>query len=98
AARVEWHEASGQMKMTEIPGSEFEMPADLVLLSMGFSSPVQKVLDAFGVAKDQRGNAKAGTDGPGCYATSIAKVFAAGDMRRGQSLVVWGIRGGRTGA
>ena len=97
AARVEWKkdEATGQMKMTEIPGSEFEMPADLVLLAMGFVSPVQKVLDAFGVAKDQRGNARAATDGPGSYATSVAKVFAAGDMRRGQSLVVWAIREGR---
>jgi glutamate synthase (NADPH/NADH) small chain len=97
AARVEWKkdEATGQMKMAEVPGSEFEMPADLVLLAMGFVSPVQKVLDAFSVAKDQRGNAKAGTEGPGCYATSVAKVFAAGDMRRGQSLVVWAIREGR---
>ena len=97
ASRVEWNrdEATGQMKMTEVPGSEFEMPADLVLLAMGFVGPVQKVLDAFGVAKDPRGNARAATDGPGCYATSVAKVFAAGDMRRGQSLVVWAIREGR---
>jgi len=95
AARVEWHEATGEMTMREVPGSEFEMPADLVLLAMGFVSPVQNVLDAFGVAKDPRGNARAGTDGPGCYATSAAKVFAAGDMRRGQSLVVWAIREGR---
>jgi len=97
AARVEWKAdpASGQMKMTEVPGSEFEMPADLVLLAMGFVSPVQKMLDAFGVEKDARGNAKAATEGAGCYATSVAKVFAAGDMRRGQSLVVWAIREGR---
>ena len=97
AARVEWKrdEASGQMKISEVPGSEFEMPADLVLLAMGFVSPVQKVLDAFGVAKDPRGNARAGTEGSGCYATSVPKVFAAGDMRRGQSLVVWAIREGR---
>jgi glutamate synthase (NADPH/NADH) small chain len=82
-------------KMIEIPGSEASLPADLVLLAMGFVSPVQSVLDAFGVQKDQRGNAKATTDGKGCYATSAPKVFTAGDMRRGQSLVVWAIREGR---
>jgi len=91
AARVEWKNG----KMQEIPGTEFEMKADLVLLAMGFVSPVQSVLDAFGVQKDARGNAKATTDGAGCYATSVGKVFAAGDMRRGQSLVVWAIREGR---
>ncbi|HWU34406.1 MAG TPA: glutamate synthase subunit beta [Methylovorus sp.] len=90
-ARVEWKDG----KMVEIPGSEFTIKADLVLLAMGFVSPVQKVLDAFGVEKDARGNAKATTDGEGCYATSSSKVFAAGDMRRGQSLVVWAIREGR---
>ncbi len=97
AARVEWKQdaATGQMKMTEIPGSEFDIPADLVFLAMGFVSPAQPVLDAFGIEKDARGNAKASTDGRGCYATSVAKVFAAGDMRRGQSLVVWAIREGR---
>ena len=71
------------------------MPAGLVLLAMGFVSPVQSILDGFGLQKDPRGNAKATTDGAGCYATSVAKVFAAGDMRRGQSLVVWAIREGR---
>ena len=81
--------------MSEVPGSEFTVPADLVLLAMGFVSPVQSVLDAFGVEKDARGNARATTDGNGCYATSVPKVFAAGDMRRGQSLVVWAIREGR---
>ncbi len=91
ACRVEWKDG----KMQEVPGSEFEMKADLVLLAMGFVSPVQKVLDAFGVEKDQRNNAKATTDGAGCYQTSVDKVFAAGDMRRGQSLVVWAIREGR---
>ena len=91
AARVEWKDG----KMNEVPGSEFTLKADLVLLAMGFVSPVQKVLDAFGVEKDNRGNAKATTDGEGCYKTSKAKVFAAGDMRRGQSLVVWAIREGR---
>jgi glutamate synthase (NADPH/NADH) small chain len=97
AARVEWRKdpASGQLKMSEVPGSEFELPAELVLLAMGFLSPVQQVLDAFGVEKDARGNARAATDGDGCYATSVPRVFAAGDMRRGQSLVVWAIREGR---
>ncbi len=85
-------------KLVEIPGSEFEIKADLVLLAMGFVSPVQKVLQAFGVETDARGNAKAATEGAGCYQTSVAKVFAAGDMRRGQSLVVWAIREGRQAA
>jgi len=91
AVRLEWQDG----KMREVEGSEFELPADLVLLAMGFVSPVQSILAAFGVEKDARGNAKATTDGPGCYRTSSAKVFAAGDMRRGQSLVVWAIREGR---
>jgi glutamate synthase (NADPH/NADH) small chain len=78
-----------------VPGTEFEMPADLVLLAMGFVSPVQSMLDAFGIDKDARGNARAATDGPGSYQTSVPKVFASGDMRRGQSLVVWAIREGR---
>lgn len=89
--RLEW---KGR-EMSEVPGSEFTIKADLVLLAMGFVSPIQKVLDAFGVEKDNRGNAKATTDGEGCYKTSKDKVFAAGDMRRGQSLVVWAIREGR---
>ena len=76
----------------------FEMKADLVLLAMGFVSPVQQVLEAFGVDKDARGNARATTDGEGCYQTSVPKVFVAGDMRRGQSLVVWAIREGRQAA
>ncbi|HWZ48546.1 MAG TPA: glutamate synthase subunit beta [Herbaspirillum sp.] len=91
AVRVEWKDG----KMQEVPDSEFEMKADLVLLAMGFVSPVAQVLEAFGVDKDARGNAKATTDGEGCYKTSVDKVFAAGDMRRGQSLVVWAIREGR---
>ena len=81
--------------MVEVPGSEFEVPADLVLLAMGFVAPVGSVLDSFGVAKDARGNARATTDGTGCYKTNVNKVFAAGDMRRGQSLIVWAIREGR---
>jgi len=98
ACRVEWKKdpVSGQMKMQEVAGSEFEMPADLVLLAMGFLSPVRAgLLNELGVDYDVRGNAKASTEGPGCYRTSQPKVFAAGDMRRGQSLVVWAIREGR---
>jgi glutamate synthase (NADPH/NADH) small chain len=91
AVRLEWKDG----KMQEIAGSEFEMKADLVLLAMGFVSPAQQVLDAFGVEKDNRGNAKAGTEGHKAYYTNVPKVFAAGDMRRGQSLVVWAIREGR---
>ena len=91
AVRVEWKDG----KMVEVAGSEFEMPADLVFLAMGFTNPVGSLLEAFSVDKDPRGNAKATTDGDGCYATNVAKVFAAGDVRRGQSLVVWAIREGR---
>jgi glutamate synthase (NADPH/NADH) small chain len=85
-------------KFVEVPGTEKEYKADLVLLAMGFVSPVAAVLDAFGVEKDARGNAKASTDLIGGYATNAPKVFAAGDMRRGQSLVVWAIREGRQAA
>ncbi|WP_310460109.1 glutamate synthase subunit beta [Sphaerotilus sp.] len=85
-------------KMVEIPGTEKEYKADLVLLAMGFVNPVATVLDAFGVGKDARGNAKATTEEDGGYKTNVAKVFAAGDMRRGQSLVVWAIREGRQAA
>ena len=96
-ARVEWEkdEKTGQMKMVEVAGSENEIPADLVLFAMGFTNPVGGVLEAFGVDKDPRGNAKATTDGDGSYKTNVDKVFAAGDMRRGQSLIVWAIREGR---
>jgi len=93
AVRVEWQQPDGQLTMAEIPGSEFELQADLVLLAMGFVSPVQKgLLDELGVERDTRSNVKADTED---YRTSVAKVFAAGDMRRGQSLVVWAIREGR---
>jgi len=91
AVRLEWKDG----RMHELPGSEFTLPADLVLLAMGFVSPVQSVLEGFGVETDARGNAKATTDGKRSYVTSVPKVFAAGDMRRGQSLVVWAIREGR---
>jgi glutamate synthase (NADPH/NADH) small chain len=97
ACHVEWvKDGKGGMAMQEVPGSEFTIPADLVLLAMGYVHPVHEgLVDALGVARDARGNVLATTDDKGCYATSIAKVFAAGDMRRGQSLVVWAIREGR---
>jgi len=91
ASKVEWKNG----KMEEVPNSEFKIKADLVLLAMGFLGPQQNLLDKFGVDKDQRGNAAASTEGDKSYYTSKAKVFAAGDMRRGQSLVVWAIREGR---
>ncbi len=95
--RLEWQKdpGTGQLKMVEVAGSEFELPADLVLLAMGFLGPSGDILDGLKVEKDARSNARAKTDGAGCYATSVNKVFAAGDVRRGQSLVVWAIREGR---
>jgi len=92
--RLEWRDG----KQVEVAGSEQVLPADLVLLAMGFVSPVATVLDAFGVERDTRGNAKASTEAIGGYATNVPKVFAAGDIRRGQSLVVWAIREGRQAA
>ncbi len=89
AVRLQWQGG----KMSEVPGSEFEMPADLVLLAMGFLGPVQTgLLEELRIDRDARSNVKADTES---YQTSVAKVFAAGDMRRGQSLVVWAIREGR---
>jgi glutamate synthase (NADPH/NADH) small chain len=85
-------------RLQEVPGSEETHEADLVLLAMGFTNPMGPVLDAFGVQKDARGNAQASTDEDGGYATSVDGVFTAGDMRRGQSLVVWAIREGRQAA
>ena len=80
-------------KMKPMPGTEFEIDAELVLLAMGFVHPVHEgLLKSLGIALDPRGNAKADTEN---YRTSLDKVFAAGDMRRGQSLVVWAIREGR---
>jgi glutamate synthase (NADPH/NADH) small chain len=97
AARVEWQrDVTGAMKMVEIPGSEFELKADLVLFAMGFVGPQGAgLLAQLGVERDARSNVKADTDH---YRTSVPKVFAAGDMRRGQSLVVWAIREGRQAA
>ncbi len=97
AARLEWTKgADGRMQMTEVAGSEFELKADLVLLAMGFVGPVKSgLLEQFGVKLDARGNVEADTV---AYQTSVPKVFSAGDMRRGQSLVVWAIREGRQAA
>jgi glutamate synthase (NADPH/NADH) small chain len=91
---VQWKDG----KMQEVAGSEKTLKADLVLLAMGFVNPVASVLDAFGVEKDPRGNAKAATGNERAYFTNVSKVFAAGDVRRGQSLVVWAIREGRQAA
>jgi len=92
--RLNWtRDDNGQWRMEEIPGSEFQLQADLVLLAMGFIHPVHEgMLKELGVALDPRGNVQADTEQ---YQTSIGKVFSAGDMRRGQSLVVWAIREGR---
>ncbi|MCA3392781.1 MAG: glutamate synthase subunit beta, partial [Roseomonas sp.] len=91
--RVEWVHEAGRMQMREVPGSGFQMKADLVLLAMGFLGPRRAgLLETSGVALDARGNVQADTE---AYQTSVPKVFAAGDMRRGQSLVVWAIREGR---
>ena len=92
--RIEWKDG----KMVEVPGSEQTLKADLVLLAMGFVSPVASVLESFGISKDARGNAKASDAFTGGYATNVPKVFVAGDIRRGQSLVVWAIREGRQAA
>ena len=87
--RLEWRDDKGRQVMTETPGSEFNLKAGLVLLAMGFVHPVQEgMLRDLGVALDERGNVAASTAD---YQTSVNKVFAAGDMRRGQSLVVWAI-------
>jgi glutamate synthase (NADPH) small chain len=81
------------MRMKEVPGSEFDMKADLVLLAMGFTGPGDTgLVEQFAVERDARTNVRADTND---YRTSVPKVFAAGDMRRGQSLVVWAIREGR---
>jgi len=85
-------------KLTEVAGTEKVWPADMVLLAMGFTNPLSQLLQSFGVDADARGNAKAGVDEKTGYKTSVDKVWAAGDVRRGQSLVVWAIREGRQAA
>jgi len=94
ATRIQWQRdaTTGQHVMKEVEGGDFTLPADLVLLAMGFVAPTRTTLEAFGVERDARGNVRANADD---YRTSVDKVFAAGDMRRGQSLIVWAIREGR---
>ncbi len=96
AVKVEWKQEGGQWKMSEMPETAFTLDADLVLLAMGFVHPVHEgLLDELGVERDGRGQIKANEKE---YRTSVDKVFAAGDGRRGQSLVVWAIREGRQAA
>lgn len=91
--RVEWTNQNGRWVMNEIPGSEFTLQADMAFLAMGFEHPVHEgMLNELAPKLDARGNVQADTVN---YRTSLDKVFAAGDMRRGQSLVVWAIREGR---
>jgi glutamate synthase (NADPH/NADH) small chain len=94
--RLEWTPAEdgGRPQMKEVPDSEFVLKADLVLLAMGFLGPEKPLLEQFGVELDGRGNVVADSD----YATSVPGVFACGDARRGQSLVVWAIWEGREAA
>jgi glutamate synthase (NADPH/NADH) small chain len=94
---VRWDkDGQGRWQMSEVEGSEFELKADLVLLAMGFVHPVHEgMIEELSVALDGRGNVQGSTEGANAYKTSIDGVFAAGDMRRGQSLVVWAIREGR---
>ena len=91
---LEWSQGEdGRMEMQEVNGSDFELKADLVLLAMGFVHPIHEgMIEALKVNLDDRGNVDADTE---AYQTSVDKIFAAGDMRRGQSLVVWAIREGR---
>jgi glutamate synthase (NADPH/NADH) small chain len=93
--RVEWVRDNGRILPREVPGSARVFPAQLVLLAMGFLGPENQLLDQLGVEKDNRSNARAEH---GKFATSVPGVFAAGDMRRGQSLVVWAINEGRGAA
>jgi glutamate synthase (NADPH/NADH) small chain len=95
--KVEWaKDDKGQWQMSEVAGSEFELKAELATLAMGFVHPVHEgMIEELGIDLDGRGNIKGETEGANAYKTSIDGVFAAGDMRRGQSLVVWAIREGR---
>ncbi len=93
--QVQWTGTNGKIAMTEVPGSQREWPADLVLLAMGFLGPEETLAQQFGLKTDERSNFKADY---GKFATSVEGVFAAGDCRRGQSLVVWAINEGRGAA
>jgi glutamate synthase (NADPH/NADH) small chain len=92
---VHWEKVDGKMKMMEVPGSEKLIEADLVLLAMGFLGPEHYLAQTMGIELDPRSNYKADH---GRFATSLPGVFAAGDCRRGQSLVVWAINEGRGAA
>jgi glutamate synthase (NADPH/NADH) small chain len=93
---VDWQEdAQGRFTPVNVPGTEQTLPAQLVLLAMGFLGPEDTILDQLEIARDPRTNAKADY---GRFATNVKGVFAAGDMRRGQSLVVWAINEGRAAA
>ena len=95
-AKVEWERGEdGRMRPKPIPGTEKEMKADMVLLAMGFLGPEDTVFENTGLVRDGRGNIDTRE---GTYATEIPGVFAAGDARRGQSLVVWAIHEGRAAA
>jgi glutamate synthase (NADPH/NADH) small chain len=94
--QIEWQrDESGRFSPKEVPGTDKVVPAQLVLLAMGFLGPEQPLLDQLGVERDPRSNVKAEY---GEYATSVPGVFAAGDARRGQSLVVWAFNEGRGAA
>ena len=92
AVGLEAKREGGRLSMVGVPGSEQELPCQLLLIAAGFLGPEDYVPDAFGLERDGRSNV---ATTPGGYATGVEKVFAAGDMRRGQSLVVWGIAEGR---
>ncbi len=92
---IEWRQEAGRLWPEKVRGSERRIPADLVLLAMGFLGPEESVLSGIGVEQDPRSNIKADY---GRFATSVPKVFAAGDARRGQSLIVWAINEGRGAA
>jgi glutamate synthase (NADPH/NADH) small chain len=95
AIRLDWAQENGRPVMKEVPGSEFELPCDLVLLALGFLGPeTDTVISQLGCALTDRGNVQAGPD----YQTTVPGVFACGDARRGQSLVVWAIWEGREAA
>ncbi|RSH82619.1 glutamate synthase [NADH] [Apiotrichum porosum] len=93
--RVEWEQINGQWKMEEVKGSEKFYPADLILLALGFLGPQKELIDAMGIKQDPRTNIQTPA---GKYTTNVPGVFAAGDCRRGQSLIVWGIKEGRQAA
>ena len=93
--RGEWAQGDGRPSFQEIPGTEQRWPAQLVLLAMGFLGPESTLVEQFGLEQDARSNVRADY---GRFATSVPGVFAAGDMRRGQSLVVWAINEGRGAA